>query len=57
MVPRLVGLPLVVAKYVIAGASCRLGKVKRVAKGKNRREGWEDVQWALFNTKELLFNH
>ncbi|MGE3309937.1 MAG: DUF1549 domain-containing protein [Limisphaerales bacterium] len=27
------------------------------ARDKARREGWEDVVWALLNTKEFLFNH
>lgn len=27
------------------------------ARGKARREAWEDTLWALMNTKEFLFNH
>jgi hypothetical protein len=37
VVPRLVGLPLSIAKYLAAGATCRIGKVKRVDKGKKWR--------------------
>jgi hypothetical protein len=28
-----------------------------VAKAKDRRKGWEDVLWAIINTREFLFRH
>jgi hypothetical protein len=37
VVPRLVGLPLDYAKFVLEGSSCRLGKVKRVHNGRKWR--------------------
>ena len=30
---------------------------KGVKKPVNKKESYEDVIWALFNTKEFLFNH
>ena len=37
------------------------GEVKaalaHVAKNTDKRKGWEDVQWALINSKEFLFRH
>jgi Protein of unknown function (DUF1549)/Protein of unknown function (DUF1553) len=31
--------------------------LEHVRKSKTRREGFEDIGWALLNTKEFLFNH
>jgi len=31
--------------------------LEHIAKSADKRKGWEDVHWALLNTKEFLFRH